>query len=237
MFEDKKFKTPRIWSNKELKKYAHLFTGNIINVSAWKDEDGQGDYYKNYFKYAKTYSLTNYKSEARGYQGKKNEIFLDLEKELPNELKSKYDVVFNHTTLEHIYDVNSAFNNLCDMSKDIVIVVVPFLQQMHADYGDYWRFTPLAIKKMFERKGLTTLYSSFNEDKFSSVYLFFIASKKPENWQNKISNKFTYRTKKRFCFQDLKSNYIGCRSIKNNFFINLKKFYKNGFKIKKDNKK
>lgn len=234
MFEDKKFKTPRIWSNNELKKFAHLFKGSIVNVSAWKDEDGDGNLYKNYFTNAEKYTMTNYESEARGYQGLKNEIFLDLEKDLSNKLKNKFDVVFNHTTLEHIYKIDTAFSNLCEISKDVVILVVPFLQQMHADYGDYWRFTPLVLKRMFEEKGMSVLYSSFNEHKESSVYLFFIASKNPEKWKNKINNNFNYRTKKRFCFQDLKSNYVGCRSIKNSLFVNIKKFVKNNFKLYKN---
>lgn len=29
-FTDRKFRIARIWSNRELKKYAHLFTGDII---------------------------------------------------------------------------------------------------------------------------------------------------------------------------------------------------------------
>ena len=39
---DRKFRVPRIWSNKELKKFASLFSGEIINVSGWMDNDKQG---------------------------------------------------------------------------------------------------------------------------------------------------------------------------------------------------
>ena len=42
LFTDRKFKVPRYWSNEELKKFAHLFKGSVINVSAWKDVDKQG---------------------------------------------------------------------------------------------------------------------------------------------------------------------------------------------------
>lgn len=33
------FRRPRLWSNSELKKIAHLFEGWVVNVSAWKDLD------------------------------------------------------------------------------------------------------------------------------------------------------------------------------------------------------
>jgi hypothetical protein len=48
---------------------AHFFTGNVCNVSAWRDQDKQGGTYKEYFSNAKSYSVTNYHdSEARGFQ-------------------------------------------------------------------------------------------------------------------------------------------------------------------------
>ena len=183
---DKKFRITRIWSNRELKKYAHLFSGDVINVSAWQDRDKQGLHYKDYFVNANNYYLSNYQTETCGLQGYKDEIFLDLEKKIDKDLINRFDVVFNHTTLEHIYNFKVAFQNLCLLTKDIIILVVPFLQQMHVEYGDYWRFTPLAIKKMFEENNMTVLYSSFNNHKKCSVYLFFIASKHPEKWKNKI---------------------------------------------------
>lgn len=184
---DRKSRLPRLWSNGELKKFSHLFNGNIINVSAWKDSDKDGKLYRDYFPNAISYSISNYKSEARGFQGADGEIFLDLTSELPNELKGKYEVVFNHTALEHIFEVDTAFSNLCAMTSDIVIVIVPFLQPMHADYGDFWRFTPTCIQKMFEKNGLKVLYSSFNTHVDAGTYVFSIASKHPEKWAPLIS--------------------------------------------------
>lgn len=187
-FVDRKFRLPRIWSNNELKKIAHLFEGDIVNVSAWKDQDKEGDVYKNYFTNKSSYTITNYKTEAFGFQGMEGEIYLDLEKELPNELVGKFDVVYNHTTLEHVFEIEKAFDNLCLMSKDVVILVTPFLQQMHTDYGDYWRMTPLAIERLFIKKGFKLIYLSFNDEPRSSVYIFSVACKKIEKWQDKIPN-------------------------------------------------
>ena len=100
-------------------------------------------------------------------------------------------MVFNHTVLEHVYDFQTAFKNLCAMTKDVVILCVPFLQEMHTDYGDYWRFTPLALKRMFEDQGLTLLYLSFNNHWNASVYIFAIASKQPQQWQQEFHYQFS----------------------------------------------
>ncbi len=184
---DRCFRLPRLWSNRELKKISSLFHGDIVNVSAWKDEDKEGGHYRDYFPNAASYWLTNWKSEARGFQNIPNEIFLDLEKELPQELIGRFDVVFNHTTLEHVYHVQQAFKNLCLLSRDIVIVCVPFLQPYHTEYGDYWRFTPLSLKRLYHENGLAMLYVSWNDHCMSSVYIFGVGSKHPERWKEHFS--------------------------------------------------
>lgn len=186
IFYDRKSRLARLWSNKELKKFSSRLEGDIVNVSGWKDEDKEGRHYADYFSKKASYTITNYLSDARGFQGKENEIFLDLTKELDKNLIEKYDVVFNHTVLEHVFEVDVAFENLCRLSKDLVIVVVPFLQPMHADYGDFWRFTPSCLQKLFEKNNMSVLYSSFNDPVNASVYLFCIASKNPKKWHNKI---------------------------------------------------
>ena len=94
---DKKFRVPRVWSNRELEKFGHLFSGKGVNVSGWKDIDKEGKKYRDYFSNISEYWITNYKSEARGFQGnQENEIFLDLEEDLDESMHGKFDVVFNH---------------------------------------------------------------------------------------------------------------------------------------------
>ena len=190
MFKDKKFRIPRIWSNKILAEISPLFDGDIINDSGWKDQDKQGNLYKDYFPNATSYSISNFFSEARGFQGDmENEFYLDLEKPLDKSLKQKYDVVFNHTVLEHVYEVQKAFQNLCSMSKDIVIVVVPFLQEQHAEYGDYWRFTPLTLKKLFEQNSKELIYINYNDVPKQSIYILAIGSSRKNKWESIINKK------------------------------------------------
>jgi len=181
---DRQFRIARLWSNREIKLIAPLFTGEVVNVSAWDDRDKEGGHYKNYFSKASRYYYTNY-SGVRGYQGRENEYFLDLTSELPKQLYRRFDVVFNHTTLEHIYDVRKAFKNLCEMSKDIVIIVVPFSQMQHEteSFKDYWRFTPSCLRTMFEENGLDVVYEAESKSGNAAIYLLFVASRKPAKWK------------------------------------------------------
>jgi len=223
LFLDRKYRLPRIWSNRELKRFAHLFEGEVLNASAWKDEDKEGGHYRDYFKNAGHYFISNYKTEAKGFQGFENEFFLDLAEDLPKDYVNRFDVVFNHTTLEHIYDIKRAFQNLCDLSKDILIIIVPFLQQMHGDYGDYWRLTPLTVKKLFEENGFTLLYLNFNDHRRASVYLFAIGTKNPSKWKHKIEYRFgTQSQKDRF---DDFENLVGCRAIANSWLYRIRRFF------------
>lgn len=168
----KELKNARIWSNNELAKIAEVFSGDIINVSGELDRDKSGGVYKDYFVNADTYSISNYKPFNL-----EREIVLDLEKELQEQYYKRWDVVFNHTVLEHIYDIHTAFNNLCSMARKAVILVVPFAQEVHYKegvYADWWRPTPLAIKKMFEENGYAMLYYSHNNMEYTNVYLFCV---------------------------------------------------------------
>lgn len=211
LFIDRVHRLPRVWSNRELRKFAHLFRGNVANVSGWKDIDKEGGRYRDYFVNADSYTITNFKAEARGLQGFEGEIFLDLEQDLPEGLARRFDAVFNHTTLEHVYAVKKGFANLCELSRDVVIVVLPFLQQYHTDYGDYWRFTPLAIRRLFEENGFEVLYQSFNDHSRSSVYVFTIASRRPEKWCDNFDWSFTLTDPKGKGSEP----YIGSRAIPN----------------------
>lgn len=213
---DRSHRIPRVWSNRELARFAHLFRGAVVNVSGWTDSDKEGRCYREYFSNAESYTLTNFDSDKKGFLGLEGEIFLDLEKPLASELQRRFDVVFNHTTLEHIYEVSTAFSTLCEMSRDIVIVVVPFLQQYHSHYGDYWRFSPLAVRRMFEERGFSPLHISFNSDPQSSVYVLAIATRYPDSWSSEFSFELNVEDPLGQAKQPpIKEPYIGCNAIPN----------------------
>lgn len=173
----------RVWSNIELRKISYLFTGDVLNVSAGQNIDKEGNTYDSYFQNAKSFSISNYGfGTYKGYSGKENELLINLEDDLL--VSDIADVVFNHTVLEHVFDIHKAFENICKLTRDVVILVTPFIQCQHEtnDFKDYWRMTPTCLIKMFEKYGLKTIYQSFN-DKCKGVYIFTVASKRPEKWQ------------------------------------------------------
>lgn len=185
-YHTRHFRDARLWSNREIEKFGSLYTGDVINVSAWEDKDKEGRLYRQYFPNCAKYFISNYGTDQGVLQGAENEFFVDLEAPLDPALAGRFQVVFNHTTLEHVFDFNTAFDNLCAMSSDTVMIVVPWLQQLHANYGDYWRFSPQALAKLFDRRGFKTLYLSWTEQPKTAVYVLGIASKHPELWKDKI---------------------------------------------------
>ncbi len=195
----------RDWSNSELARFGHLFQGDIVNVSGWLDSDrsalGAKKNYIEYFPNHANYVVTNYPG-TRGLEESPNSIPLDLEQSVPPELQNRFDVVFNHTTLEHIFDINTAVDTLAQLSRDIVIVVVPFIQHQHYDdssYGDYWRFTPMTLDRLFAQRGFTTVYVSANDQSWFPVYVFFVASRHPEKWVLKFPPNSTDLLHKKLC--------------------------------------
>ncbi len=187
MFIDRQFRLPRIWSNNELRKISDLFHGDVVNISGWNDQDKEGSCYNEYFLNASTYSITNL-GGVRGRSDSNDEIILDLTSELPFGLSRKFDVCYNHTTLEHVYDVVKAFSNICEMSRDIVILVVPFSQEQHEtdSFKDFWRFTPSSIRYLFKDNGFEVVYEAESKYSNAGIYLFYVASRRSNYWKSKM---------------------------------------------------
>lgn len=182
---------PRDWSNAELRKFAPLFDGAVINVSGWRDEDKTGGHYRDYFAAAAAYDISNYRGES-GATGAAGEVFIDLEASLPQELARRYQVAFNHTTLEHVYDIRTAIANICALSNDTVILVTPFLQQVHyieGSFGDWWRPTPMCVERLLQEQGFHVIYQSSNDNPWYIVYVFTVACRDPERYRNRLEFK------------------------------------------------
>jgi hypothetical protein len=176
-----------MWSNRELRKIAGLFRGDVVNVSGRDDRDKEGGRYREYFSNASRYLITNFTGDY-GRQGLEQEIFVDLTEDLPGHLRGQFDVVFNHTTLEHVFRVETAFRNLCLMSRDVVIVVVPFCQTQHerAALMDYWRFTPRCVRGLFAANGFEAIYQSETGRRNAGSYIFTVATLNPDRWRETL---------------------------------------------------
>ncbi len=155
-------------------------------MSGWRDEDKQAGHYRDYFPNAKSYRLTNYWGTDAKNDGAADSLFLDLEAPLPENMRGICDLAWTHTVLEHVGDVETAFRNLGALTRDAVLVVVPWIQDEHYApglYGDFWRFTPLGIRRLMEKSGLELVHLSANEQPWYPVYLFAVGSKRPGDWQ------------------------------------------------------
>lgn len=180
---------PRYWSNQELRRLGFLFQGDVINVSGWTDSDKQGGKYHDYFPNCERYVVSNWGQGMKGKLNQTDEILLDLTQPLAETLKQQFDVVFNHTTLEHVYPIQLAFHNLCQLSRDIVILVVPFAQHTHwveGSFGDYWRLTPFTFQELFRENGFTMIYWATNENPVYAQYLLVVAAKDAKKWQDRL---------------------------------------------------
>lgn len=197
-------KAPRRWSNEQLRSISAFMEGDVVNVSAWQDSDKEGGRYRDYFPRARSYSTTNYLADRRGFQGT-GDIFLDLEdsQSVDATLRGAFDVVFNHTTLEHVYDVHTALDNICALSRDLVIIVAPTMQLVHAvpdpsleapvdeQYSDYWRFTPHLLSRLLRDRGFEPVILASNNQRRSSVYTFCVASRHAGSWSH-IAEQISY---------------------------------------------
>jgi len=192
---DKKYTKPREFSNAILRDYAPLFTGSIINVSGWKDSDLEGNTYRKYFSNAESYHISNAPVKSKGVGSLPGlEIEIDLTKPINSSLMHSFDIVCNHTTLEHVFDLNTAFKNLCDMAREVVILIVPTPRHIHfnAGYGDYNRLTPMGIMKYFEKNKFETLVIQSNEQQFSPIFCFAIAARKGSKYTKLIKKNLNF---------------------------------------------
>lgn len=185
---DRDFVRPRNWSNAELRRFAPYYNGAAINVSGWRDEDKQGGHYRDYFAAAASYAVSNFSGE-RGITEGSDEISLDLEAPFPRELEGRYQVAFNHTVLEHVFDIRTAIANICRLSHDTVILVTPFLQPVHyiaGSFGDYWRPTPMCLERLLRDNGFEVIYQSSNDNPWYIVYVFTVATRHPDKHRGRL---------------------------------------------------
>ena len=172
----------RVWSNREIALIAPRITGDVVNVSAWEDRDKEGRQYRDYFSAAASYETTNHE----GWRGEgvcANHV-LDLQDPAPDELVERYDLVFNHTTLEHIFDIHQAFRTMASMSRDAMLVIVPFMQHLHGpEDGDFWRPSPYAMRRLHQNAGLKVIREAAGPKGAKVRYLSYFSSKNPDRWK------------------------------------------------------
>lgn len=173
---------PRVWSNQVIRDIGKTVTGNVIHVSAWRDEDKSGGTYREYFPNAARYEITNF----GGIRGEVNheDMQLDLAAPLSLEQRGAYDFVLNHTTIEHVYPIETAIANLFALSRSEVLIVVPFMQIEHWEspsYGDYWRVGAHALAAAASDSGFEVLALTSNHNAVWPIYYALHARKRSDS--------------------------------------------------------
>jgi len=175
----------RSWSNKFIGEIAPVVTGRVVNVSAWMDEDKEGRHYRDYFTAATSYETTNF----GGWRGADapSDHDLDLQAAMPEALRGAFDLVFNHTTLEHVFDIHRAFEIMAGMSRDAMLIIVPFIQHLHGpEDGDFWRPSPYAMRRLFRANGMEPILEQAGPEGGKTRYLGYFAARNPDSWKSKL---------------------------------------------------
>ena len=175
----------RSWSNSRLRFIAESLPRfeNALNVSGNLDSDKEGHLYQYYFKTEK-YNISSY-SNDKSYSNPQNQIIIDLDEDkskIAKEHFQKYDLVFNHTVLEHVKNPFQAFSNLEYLlaPNGILISVVPFIYKFHysnEDFGDFWRYTPHTIDLLHKHSNLFINLLEVGPLKGHEKYLISVASR------------------------------------------------------------
>ena len=174
---------PRRWSNAELRKLCAPLEGDVVNVSGFMDQDKENGHYKDFFPKAASYTITNYAGSGKIGDGAPGSIYLDLEADLDPEMEKRFDVALCHTVLEHIEHIQPAFMNLSHLTREVLIVVVPFLQDEHYSpgiFGDYWRYTPMGLQALYRQHGFEMVYCAANDTPWYPVYLTAVGMRHPD---------------------------------------------------------
>lgn len=123
----------------------HTISGSVIDL-------GSGSSRASYYRYLITQSPLNL-TYTDFYTDSKSKVKIDLEK--PFKLKKKYDHILCFNTLNLIYNPENVAKESFKYLKTggTFIGSADFLNRIHRDPNDYYRFTDQALVKLFTNAG------------------------------------------------------------------------------------
>lgn len=142
----KRATSSRQFVNQMLRKYAvGLPVESVLNVgSVPGHKDKQGGRYEDYFPEADWYTL-----DFRAQSDNPNHYTVDLHD--VSAVDKRFDLILNISTLEHVKNPFIVVDNLRELLNPTgyMFVSVPWVYKLHGlGYGDYWRFTHMAIREL-----------------------------------------------------------------------------------------
>jgi SAM-dependent methyltransferase len=136
-------------ARKESNKWLHLncrdIKGDVLSIGSGNDADNEGDHYRNYFPMATSYTTSEISEEFRC------DLILDV-RSMPETKDGSYDCVFCSGVLEHVDDCQAGLREITRILKagGILLLGVPFRQQIHMGSQDFWRFTEYGIRYLLK---------------------------------------------------------------------------------------
>lgn len=112
--------------------------------------------------YDSLYILKNFGFEITIFDAVKHrniETIVNLNEQLNNNFDENFDLVIDTGTLEHCFNVGTAFKNICQtVKKDGIFVTSAPVTKL--DHG-YWNFGTIVYKDGFEKNGFKILEQSY----------------------------------------------------------------------------
>lgn len=135
------FQPDRYLLKNQVKKYAHYIKGVVLDAGS-----GEGDRYKNFFKFDKYINLDINKNSNPDIIGSVENISLG---------DNSVDSIVSTQVLEHIKNPHKAVEEFYRVLKSggYCLVTVPQLNELHEEPHDYFRFTKYGLEEIFRHTG------------------------------------------------------------------------------------
>lgn len=135
----------RIESNQWLQVQCRNIEGKVLSIGSGNDSDSQGNYYRNYFKKATSYTTSEVSGDFLC------DLTLDV-RSMPEIESEYYDCIYCSGVLEHVDNYQTAFNEITRILKTngILLLGLPFHQHIHMKPNDFWRFTEYGVKYLLK---------------------------------------------------------------------------------------
>ncbi len=146
-FSKKKVSEERYESNRWLSENCRDIAGDVLSLGSADDSDGEGNFYRSYFQRASRYYTSDISFSFN------TDYVLDV-RNMSQIGSGTFDCVFCSGVLEHVDDFHSAILEITRILKDrgVLLLGLPFRQQIHLPPNDYWRFTVYGVKVLLENK-------------------------------------------------------------------------------------
>jgi SAM-dependent methyltransferase len=132
-------------SNQWLRRQCMGIQGDVLSIGSESDSDRQGDFYRNYFSMASSYTT----SEVSPKFG--CDLICDV-RSMPQIADSRYDCIICNGVLEHVDDYRAGLAEMTRILKNggILLLGVPFRQAIHMGPHDFWRFTEFGVRYLLK---------------------------------------------------------------------------------------